>query len=80
MAEVKIRKLPDWVVETHRVRAETAGRSLDEELRSLLTREALYVQREFQRDAEKLQGRLRAKYGRLSDSTPGIAADRRKRG
>ena len=41
MAEVKIRKLPDWVVAHHKRAAERAGRSLEEELRQFLTEKAL---------------------------------------
>ena len=41
VADVKIRKLPDWVVDTYRARAQAAGHSLEEELRSLLTEAAL---------------------------------------
>jgi plasmid stability protein len=33
MADVKIRKLDDWVVESFRARAKRAGRSLEDELR-----------------------------------------------
>jgi plasmid stability protein len=80
MADVKIRKLPDWVVDTYRARAQAAGHSLEEELRSLLTEAALERQREFRRKAEKFRARLRAKYGQLSDSSPGIIQDREKRG
>ena len=40
MAEVKIRSLPDWVVAHHKRNAEKAGRSLEEELRLLLTQDA----------------------------------------
>jgi plasmid stability protein len=80
VADVKIRKLPDWVVDTYRARAQAAGHSLEEELRSILTEAALERQREFRRKAGKFRARLRAKYGPLSDSTTGIVQDREKRG
>lgn len=80
MADVKIRNLPDWVVDTYRARAKAAGHSLEEELRSLLMETALERQRALRRKAEKFRARLRAKYGRLSDSTSGIVEDREKRG
>jgi len=80
MADVKIRKLDDWVLDTYRARANAAGHSLEEELRSLLTETALERQREFRRDAGKFRARLRAKYGQLSDSTSGIVEERKKRG
>ncbi|HTQ14233.1 MAG TPA: hypothetical protein VMH86_10185 [Rhizomicrobium sp.] len=37
MADVKIRKLPDWVVDRYKRSAKAAGRSLEEELRLFLT-------------------------------------------
>jgi plasmid stability protein len=37
MADAKIRKLDDWVVQSFRARAKEAGRSLEEELRQFLT-------------------------------------------
>jgi len=40
MADVKIRKLPEWVVVAFKDRAAHRGRSLEEELRSLLTEAA----------------------------------------
>ena len=40
MAEVKIRDLPDWVVAAHKSKAQQAHRSLEAELRRLLTEAA----------------------------------------
>lgn len=80
MADVKIRKLPDWVLDTYRLRAQATGHSLEEELRLLLTQTALEQQREFQSEAEAFSERLRNKYGQLSDSTPEIVKDRQERG
>ena len=47
MADVKIRKLDDWVVESFRARAKQAGRSLEEELRQFLTEAARERRRRF---------------------------------
>ena len=80
VADVKIRKLPDWVLNTYRLRAQAAGRSLEEELRSMLTQAVLDRHRDFRREAEKFQARLQAKHGQLSDSTSGIVQDRETRG
>lgn len=80
MADVKIRKLPDWVVQAHRGRAERAGRSLEEELRLLLTDAALKPQREFAERAAAFRERLRRQFGELSDSTKEIRKDRQARG
>ncbi len=80
MAEIKIRRLEDWVLETHRQRAEAAGRSLEEELRRLVTEAAVAPQKAFAEDAAKFRRRLGKKYGELSDSTPHIREDRESRG
>jgi len=80
MADVKIRRLPDWVLDTYRLRAQAAGRSLEEELRALLTEAALDRQRQFASEAKAFRNGLRAEYGELSDSTPGIVKDRERRG
>lgn len=80
MADVKIRKLPDWVLNAYRVRAQAHGHSLEEELRSLLTRMATDQQLNFADETKALREHLHAKYGQLSDSTPGILQDRQERG
>jgi plasmid stability protein len=40
MADVKVRNLPDWLVTSFRKHAENEERSLEEELRMLITAEA----------------------------------------
>jgi plasmid stability protein len=80
MADVKIRMLPDWVVQAHRSRAEAVGRSLEEELRTLLTEAALAVQGEFSNEADTFREGLQAKYGTFADSTPELIRDREQRG
>ncbi|MDP2996793.1 MAG: hypothetical protein Q8N47_04840 [Bryobacterales bacterium] len=80
MADVKIRKLPDWVVAAFRTRAECSGRSLEEELRVLLTDTASRPRQERAAEMEAFRKMLRRKYGPLSDSTDGIRADREARG
>ena len=80
MADVKIRKLPDWVVTAHRTRARHSGRSLEEELRLLLTEAARKPRQDLAAQMGLLRGRLRRKYGTLSDSTAGIRAGREARG
>jgi plasmid stability protein len=76
MAEVKIRNLDDWVLASHRTRAKAAGRSVEEELRHVLTESALAVRREWAEKLRKLHEEQVAKYGILEDSTPGIREDR----
>ena len=76
MADVKIRNLDDWVLSSHRARAQAAGRSVEEELRHVLTEAALAARREWAEKARKLREEMRAKYGVLPDSTPGIREER----
>lgn len=80
MADVKIRKLPDWVVGTFKTRAEQSGRSLEEELRILLTEAASRPKREMAAELAAFRQKLRRKYGTLSDSVAAIRADRDARG
>jgi plasmid stability protein len=80
MPDVKIRRLPEWVVAAFRTRAECSGRSLEEELRVLLTDAASRPRQERAAEMEAFRKMLRRKYGTLSDSTDGIRADREARG
>jgi plasmid stability protein len=81
MADIQVRALPDWVLDVHRVKAEAAGVSLEEELRRVLTDAAAPTARhEAVRKAAAMREKLRQEYGELSDSTPGIRADRDARG
>ncbi|MBU0725378.1 MAG: hypothetical protein KJ904_07205 [Alphaproteobacteria bacterium] len=76
MADVKIRKLSDWVVETLKIRARSAGRSLEEELRHVLTEAAMEPRRRFLERATALRADIRDQHGILPDSTPGIRQER----
>jgi len=76
MADVKIRKLDEWVVESFRARAKQAGRSLEEELRQFLTEAARERRMRFIAELEELNAELREKYGELPDSTPLIREER----
>jgi plasmid stability protein len=80
MPEVKVRKLPDWVVTVFKSRARQAGRSLEEELRILLVDAAKKPQSEIAAEVKALRGMLRRKYGTLRDSTEGIRENREARG
>jgi plasmid stability protein len=80
MTEVRIRNVDDWVVELHRHQAKLDGRSLESELRQILTDAAVAKKRVI---AEEMRGQLdalRAKYGTFSDSTSLIREDRDRRG
>lgn len=76
MADVTIRNLEDWVVECFRARAGKAGRSLQEELRQVLTEAARGRRRRFVTELDDLNAELREKYGELPDSTPLIREQR----
>jgi plasmid stability protein len=80
MADVKIRKLPDSVVATFRLRAAAAGRSMEEELRLLLTEAASRSKQDMVAELDAFREMLRREYGTLSDSTEGIREDRESRG
>ena len=80
MADVKVRNLPEWVVAFFRNQAQHEGRSLEEELRMLLTGEAMERRQETVRKLTEFQTKMRRKYGDLSDSTPGIREERQASG
>lgn len=80
MADVKVRNLADDIVEAFKARASSAGRSLEEELRQTLTEEIRRERREFIQRLAEDDRRLRAEYGVMPDSTPGIRADRERHG
>ncbi|MGH6905587.1 MAG: FitA-like ribbon-helix-helix domain-containing protein [Geminicoccaceae bacterium] len=78
MADVKIRKLDDWVVESFRAQARRAGRSLEAELRQTLTDVARERRAEMLGEIDAFRDELRARYGELPDSTPLIRGIREK--
>jgi plasmid stability protein len=80
MADVKIRNLDDHVLASHRARAQLAGRSVEEELRHVLTEAARAARLKAAEEFRKVREQLRAKHGVLPDSTPGIREEREARG
>lgn len=76
MADVKIRKLDDWVLEAHRARAQAAGRSVEEELRRVLTEAVLAERRAVVVRLRRIREQQRERYGTFPDSTPEIRAER----
>jgi antitoxin FitA len=80
MADVKIRKLEDWVVESFRAQARKGGRSLEAELRQFLTEAARQRRQQVIDEIKAFNEQLRAKYGEMSDSTALIREDRESRG
>lgn len=79
MADVKVRKLDEGVVEYHKRRAAQAGRSLEAELRRVLTDAAYAKRRKMVREIARNLARMRRKHGLLPDSAPGIRAEREGR-
>lgn len=55
MAQVLIRNIPDEIIEAHRARAKMRGRSLEQELRSVIERAAPYSPEERLAAAERFQ-------------------------
>jgi plasmid stability protein len=80
MADVKVRKLDDWVVDSLRARAKHAGHSLEHELRQVLIDKALEAQHAAAQRFTALRREMQNKYGVFSDSTPLIREDRDARG
>ena len=80
MPDVKVRRLPDWVVSALKTRAEVAGHSLEEQLRIVLTEAAEKPRHDRAAELTSFRRMLRRKYGTLSDSTEGIRKDREERG
>jgi plasmid stability protein len=80
MTEVRIRNVDDWVVELHRHQAKLDGRSLESELRQVLTDAAAAKKRAIADEMRGQLSELRAKYGTLSDSAALIREDRDRRG
>jgi plasmid stability protein len=69
MADVKIRKLDDWVVHSFRAEAERAGRSPEAELRLMLTEVARERRAALVGEINAFRDGLRARYGQMSDPT-----------
>jgi plasmid stability protein len=70
MADVKIRKLEDWVVESFRAQARKGNHSLEAELRQFLTEAARQRRDSYLAKLEAFNEHLRDKYGEMPDSTP----------
>jgi antitoxin FitA len=80
MAEVRVRKLDDWVVSALRLRAKRHGRSLEGELRELLSEEALRPRIEAADRAQAMREAILSDNGSLPDSAALIREDRDARG
>ncbi len=76
MGDVRVRNLDDNVVAEFKDRAKRNGRSLEAELRDVLTTEAYRLRRELGDRAQQFREELRTKYGEFPDSTPDICEER----
>lgn len=76
MKEVRIRKVEDWIVEAFRARAKRRGRSLEAELREILSEEAMRPRREMAENAKALRHAIERESGLLPDSVPLIREER----
>ena len=80
MGELRVRNIDDGVVAEWRARARRHGRSVAEEVRDLLTEEAMRPRRETVARLRQLQEQILAESGVLPDSTVGIREERDRRG
>ncbi|MGH7242369.1 MAG: FitA-like ribbon-helix-helix domain-containing protein [Phycisphaerales bacterium] len=76
MGEVRIRNLEEEVVQALKAQAQRHGISFESELRQLLTDAAWRPRRQMVKELRKLQAKIRAEVGILSDSAPIIRAQR----
>jgi plasmid stability protein len=80
MTELRIRKLDDWVASWLKLQAKLHNRSLEKELRELLTQTA---RSQKQQIADQLMNDLESlerKHGLFPDGSKGIREERDKRG
>jgi plasmid stability protein len=80
MADVRVRNLDDTIVAQLKDQAKRHGRSLEGELREVLTELATRPRREIAAEATRLRESIKAESGILTDSTPLIRQERDLRG
>lgn len=76
MGELRVRNVDEYVVGEFRERASRNGRSVEGELRELLTAEAVRPRLEIAGDLERLSAMIRAECGEPLDSTRLIREER----
>ena len=78
MAEIKVRQLPEWVIEAHKQQARRGGASLEQHLRALITESARSQKHSFLQIAKACRETLeRERGGRLSDRTADLVREMR---
>lgn len=80
MKELRIRNVEDWVVEFHRTQAKREGKTLEGELRQILTDSALTSKRALAAELRAGLDAFRSQGRSFSDSAPLIREDRDRRG
>jgi antitoxin FitA len=80
MSEVRIRNVDDWVVEWHRTQAKLDGKTLETELRQILTDAALAKKRAIADEMRVSLDKFRSEGRFFSDSAKIIREDRDRRG
>lgn len=80
MAEIRVRNLPDWLVEWYKDSAQQQGKTLEGYMREMLQDSALSQQSAFAAELQQGLDQLAKKYAVMSDSTPLIREMRDERG
>lgn len=80
MADLRVRKIEDWVLAVHRRLAISEGDSLENHVRRLLTAAAIESQNRFADRAEIRLQELQEKHGLLPDSAELLRDERWERG
>jgi plasmid stability protein len=80
MAEMRVRNLPDWLVEWYKDSAEQQGKTLEGFMRQMLHDSALSKQAAFAARLQEGLDQLAEKYDVMPDSTPLIREMRDERG
>ncbi len=70
MADIKVRRVPDHILDWHRAEAGREGISLEERIRRVLHEEYVRSRRELVAEMDALCAKLEKRTGALSDSTP----------
>ena len=80
MADLRIRKLDDWVITAFKSRATLKGHSLEAELRETLRSDIMREKQAIFAEHVEMLNKLRDKYGTFSDSAILIREERDTRG
>jgi plasmid stability protein len=80
MTDVRVRNVDEWVIEWHRSEARRVGRTLEAELRRVITEAALDRCRAIVAEMRTDLNELQSKYGLFPDSVRDIRLEREQRG